>query len=87
MVGGGIKLDLYIFLSLTLNPVPFLLKVERNPTTITLCNRVGCEMTRCSSLFFGCYGRVLQSQTHNRCQVSLVELNHKTTLHCSDSSG
>lgn len=63
-LAGGIEIYVYIFLNLTLNPVPFLLKVEGNPTTITSCNRAGCEMTRCSSLFFGCYGRVVQSQTH-----------------------
>lgn len=85
--GGGIEIYLYIFLNLTSNPVPSLLKVEGNLTTITLCSKVGCEMTSCSSLFFGCYGRVVQSQTHKRCQVSLVELNHMTTLHCFDCSG
>lgn len=67
---GGTEIYLYIFLNLTLNPVSFLLKVEGKPTTITLCNRVGCDVTRCSSLFFGCYGRVVQSQTHKRCPVS-----------------
>lgn len=85
--GGGIEIYLYIFLNLILNPVPFLLKVEGNSTTMTLCKRMECEMTRCSSLFFGCYGRVVQSQTHKRCQVPLVELNHMTTLHCFDCSG
>lgn len=84
---GETEIYLFVFLNLTLIPVPFLLKAEGNPTTITLSNRVGCEMTRCSSLFFGCYGRVVQSQTNKCCQVSLVELNHITTLHCFDYSG